>query len=199
MAIYAPLFKPVSERLHELRQLSYTQRPCDLIAAVMLRCGVKDYYEGQQGRTEQEEHIDRMENIRKLYSLAKETDTPGQDPRDALTEFLQLTALSNSELDSLLEKKPQIPIITIHQAKGLEFDYVFLACLQDGVFPLSRAADDSRELDEEKRLFYVAMTRARKRLFLSWHRREGKHLYGPSRFITAIPGQYLLQETGQAK
>ena len=199
MAIYASLFKPVSEKLHELRQLSYTQRPCELIAAVMLRCGVKDYYEGRQSRTEQEEHIDRMENIRKLYSLAKETDTPGQDPRDALTEFLQLTALSNSELDSLLEKKPQIPIITVHQAKGLEFDYVFLASLQDGVFPLSRTADDSRELDEEKRLFYVAMTRARKRLFLSWHRREGKHVYGPSRFIAAIPGQYLLQEAGQAK
>ena len=62
-----------------------------------------------------------------------------------------------------------------------------------------RTADDSRELDEEKRLFYVAMTRARKRLFLSWHRREGKHVYGPSRFIAAIPGQYLLQEAGQAK
>ena len=43
------------------------------------------------------------------------------------------------------------------------------------------------------------MTRARKRLFLSWHRREGKHVYGPSRFIAAIPGQYLLQEAGQAK
>ena len=199
ISIYAPLFKPISERLHELRQLSYAQRPCDLIASVMTRCGVKDYYETRHSRMDLEDHVDRMENIRKLYSLAKETDTLGQDPRDALTEFLQLTALSNSELDSLLKKKPQIPIITVHQAKGLEFDYVFLACLQDGIFPLSRAADDSRELDEEKRLFYVAMTRARKRLFLSWHRREGKHVYKPSRFIAAIPGQYLSQESGQTE
>lgn len=84
----------------------------------MLRCGVKDYYEGRQSRTEQEEHIDRMENIRKLYSLAKETDTPGQDPRDALTEFLQLTALSNSELDSLLEKSPKSRLLQYIRLRG---------------------------------------------------------------------------------
>lgn len=199
LAMYAALFTPISERIHKLQQQSYRERPCSLIADVMLYCGVKEYYEEPQNHFGQDAHIDRMENLRKLYRLAKETDTPSQDPRDALTEFLQLTALSNSELDSLLEKKPQIPIITVHQAKGLEFDYVFLACLQDGVFPLSRSANNSRELDEEKRLFYVAMTRARKRLFLSWHRQEGQHLCRPSRFIAAIPSKYLLQESGQAE
>lgn len=198
LSMYAPLFEPISQSIHTLQELSYTQRPCDLIAFVMLHCGVKEYYENQHDRSEREAHVDRMENIRKLYRLAQETDRTSQNPRDALTEFLQMTALSNSEMDSLLEKKPQIPIITVHQAKGLEFDYVFLACLQDGAFPLSRTLHDSRELDEEKRLFYVAMTRAKKQLFLSWHKQEGHHACQPSRFIASIPKQYVLQESGQA-
>lgn len=96
-----------------------------------------------------------------------------------------MTALSNSELDSLIAKKPQIPIITIHQAKGLEFDYVFLAGMQDGTFPISRAA--GRELAEEKRLFYVAITRARKKLFITWHETENQRHCKPSPFLATLP------------
>jgi DNA helicase-2/ATP-dependent DNA helicase PcrA len=136
---------------------------------------------------DREDHIDRVENIRQLYRIAVETDDTDQNPRDALTEFLTLTALSNSELDSLLEKKPQIPIITVHQAKGLEFDYVFLACLQEGTFPLGRA--ENEELSEEKRLFYVALTRAKKRLCLSWHKRDGRKTNQPSRFLASLPSE----------
>ena len=66
-----------------------------------------------------------------------------------------------------MTKRPQIPIITIHQAKGSEFDYVFLAGLQEGTFP-GFQAEKSGRLAEEARLFYVAMTRAKKQLFLSW-------------------------------
>ena len=171
--------------------LTYEKRPCDMITQVMLQGGVKAYYTSQQEKQALSgQPINRIDNIRKLYRLAQELDTrPRQDARDALTDFLQLTSLSNSELDSLLAKKPQIPIITIHQAKGLEFDYVFLACLQEGTFPLSRTISQ-HELDEEKRLFYVAMTRAKKRLYLSWHRNEGNHICQPSQFIAAIPSQY---------
>lgn len=196
IAMYVPLFAPIGKTLQELRSQSYTQRPSDMIAHIMLQGGVKAYYLSQQERQQAAGcHIDRIENIRKLFRLAQELDTrPAQDPRDALTDFLQLTSLSNSELDSLLAKKPQIPIITVHQAKGLEFDYVFLACLQDGTFPLSRATTAAM-LDEEKRLFYVAITRAKKKLYLSWHRQEGQRSCKPSPFIGAIPAQYIIESS----
>lgn len=189
MAIYLPLFRPVSQEMQQLYRQSYVKRPYEMISAVMNDCRIKEYYEKHADRTDGENHIDRIENIRRLYRVAQETDSPDKDPRDCLNEFIQMTALSNSELDSLLEKKPQIPIITIHQAKGLEFTYVFLAGLQEGTFPLSRS-QSGRELEEEKRLFYVAVTRAKKRLYLSWHRQDGSHRRQPSRFIAAIPDSY---------
>ena len=198
MAMYLSLFAPISRNISELTRQSYSRRPADLIADVMLSCGVKAYYENNRSDSGGDSHVDRIENIRKLYSLARESDDPAMDPRDALTEFLRLSALSNSELDSLLQKKPQIPIITVHQAKGLEFEYVFLSFLQEGTFPLSRALSSPKELAEEKRLFYVAMTRAKKRLFLSWHRREGNRTCQASQFIAAIPGEYVSQESGHS-
>src|SRR3712207_8718443 len=81
-------------------------------------------------------------------------------PRDNLIELLKTTSLSNSELDRMLVKNPKIPIITIHQAKGAEFEYVFLSGLQQGTFPNYLAIKENN-LEEEKRLFYVGMTRAK--------------------------------------
>jgi DNA helicase-2/ATP-dependent DNA helicase PcrA len=188
MAMYLSLFTPIASQLTHLRTRSYTARPSQLITAIMNDCHVKAYYMDHAAENhDREDHIDRVENIRQLYRIAVETDDTDQNPRDALTEFLTLTALSNSELDSLLEKKPQIPIITVHQAKGLEFDYVFLACLQEGTFPLGRA--ENEELSEEKRLFYVALTRAKKRLCLSWHKRDGRKTNQPSRFLASLPSE----------
>ena len=110
-------------------------------------------------------------------------------PLDAVERFLRYTTLSNTEWDALT-KRPQIPIITIHQAKGSEFDYVFLAGLQEGTFP-GFQAEKSGRLAEESRLFYVAMTRAKKRLFLSW----SQTLYGRYRHMSGlvknIPRKYL--------
>jgi DNA helicase-2/ATP-dependent DNA helicase PcrA len=188
MSMYLSLFAPIADTLDTLRTLSYTARPGQLISAVMNDCGVKDYYLSHaQERHDAENHVNRVETIRQLFRIATDRDNPAQNARDALTEFLSLTALSNSELDSLLAKRPQIPIITVHQAKGLEFDYVFLACLQDGTFPLSIATEQDNKSDEEKRLFYVALTRSRKLLYLSWHSHEGQRENLPSRFISSIP------------
>lgn len=184
LAMYTPLFKDFSAAMQELRRLSYTKRPHDLIAAIMKTPYVKPYYEENLYDTTNSHPNNRMDNLRKLYSVAKETDDATQNPRDALRDFLTLTALSNSELDTLIAKKPRIPIITVHQAKGLEFDYVFLASMQEGTFPLSRATGE--ELAEEKRLFYVALTRAKKRLYVTWHTTEGRRTYQPSSFLTAL-------------
>lgn len=196
LAMYLPLFAPFATLLQELHDTSFQKRPYDIIASVMNDCGVKAYYErfntipdskGDSGP------VNRIQNIRTLYVLAKEEDDENLDSRSALAEFLKMTALSNSELDSLTKRTPQIPIITIHQSKGLEFDAVFLASMEDSIFPSYRSVQEGR-IDEEKRLFYVAMTRAKKRLFITWHSTPNRP-NGPSRFISAIPKKYAKTET----
>ena len=189
MAIYLPLFAPFSQEIDALRRLSYKARPTEVITSVMTDSGVKAWYQTHRDTSDAANHIDRLENIRKLYRIAKETDDSGQNPRDALTEFLKMTALSNSELDSMLSKDPKIPIITIHQAKGLEFDYVFMASLEDHVFPTYWSRQKG-SIQEEIRLFYVAMTRAKKRLYLSWHQGYARQSYQPSRFLHGITEDY---------
>ena len=190
MAMYLRLFAPLSQDIDQLRQASYTLPPAELLAKLMQESTIKSYYETHD-KTGTNGPIDRIENIRKLYMIAKEGHDPAQSPRDSLHDFLMMTSLSNSELDSLIAKKPQIPIITIHQAKGLEFDYVFLASMQDGTFPLSHA--QGRELEEEKRLFYVAITRAKKKLYLTWHHYENQRRCKPSPFLQALPAVDILE------
>ena len=196
LAMYLPLFAPFAAVLEKLRKESYEMRPCDVIASVMNDGGVKAYYErfntipDTNGGTGP---VNRIQNIRTLYVLAREQDDRQMDGRSALREFLKMTSLSNSELDSLTTRTPQIPIITVHQSKGLEFDVVFLASMEDSVFPSYRAIQDAH-LDEEKRLFYVALTRAKKRLFISWHS-DRTHSCTPSRFINAIPERSAKMET----
>lgn len=190
MAMYLSLFTPFAQKMTALQQASYAQRPKELIGRIMNEMGVKDWYLAHAMPEEQEHDYPRLENTRKLYRLASETDDGKMNPRDALGEFLKLASLSNSELDSMLQKHPQVPIITVHQAKGLEFDNVFLASLEDGVFPLKWPIIN-KDLGEEKRLFYVAITRAKKRLYLSWHKGYGKITYEPSRFLSALPASSL--------
>ena len=190
LSMYLPLFAPFSRDMARFRRQSYQDRPIAIIADVMNEGGVKAWYENHREASDAAHHIDRLENVRKLYRIAKETDDPAQDPRDALAEFLKLTALSNSELDSMLARDPKIPIITIHQAKGLEFDYVFLASLEDRVFPTFWSVKKGN-IEEEKRLFYVAITRAKKRLYLSWHQGIGNQRYAPSRFLQSLDSQYI--------
>lgn len=189
LAMYLPLFAAFSRDLNHLRQASYQRRPYELIGDIMQTDYVKPYYaehlydDAQQALGPN----NRLDNLRKLYTLAKETDDPTQNPRDALQDLLTLTALSHSELDTLLAKKPRIPIITVHQAKGLEFDNVFLASMEEGTFPLSRAT--GTELVEEKRLFYVALTRAKRKLWITWHTQENQHRRSPSSFLSALDRQ----------
>lgn len=189
LAMYLPLFTTFSQDIHRLRQASYQRRPYELIADIMQTEYVKPYYADHLYDDAQQAlgPNNRLDNLRKFYALAKETDDPAQNPRDALQDLLTLTALSHSELDTLLAKKPRIPIITVHQAKGLEFDIVFLASMEEGTFPLSRAS--GAELVEEKRLFYVALTRAKKKLWITWHTQENQHHRRPSSFLSALDRQ----------
>jgi DNA helicase-2/ATP-dependent DNA helicase PcrA len=115
-------------------------------------------------------------------------------PEDALDRLLEETALV-ADQDAYAGDADAVTMITLHAAKGLEFPVVFIAGLEEGTFPHSRALDDERQLEEERRLAYVGITRAKRRLFLShaWHRAtwgsSGSTV--PSRFLLEIPAELM--------
>lgn len=128
----------------------------------------------------------RLENIRNLFRLAK-AELNSHRGTNGIKELLEYASLSNTDLDALTSSHPKIPIITIHQAKGLEFDYEFLAGMNDDIFPSYFSTRNGSITEEEKRLFYVAITRAKNALFLSSSGRPSRLLnYIPEQFITKI-------------
>ena len=108
-----------------------------------------------------------MENLRELEAVAREFEEA--DPAGALTDFLEQVALvaDADEIPDADEHGGMVTLMTLHTAKGLEFPVVFLTGLEDGVFPHMRSLGDDKELEEERRLAYVGITRARQRLYLS--------------------------------
>jgi DNA helicase II / ATP-dependent DNA helicase PcrA len=145
-----------------------------------------------------EEAMNRVENIRELLTAAEESQERGEHLRD----FLDHAALV-SDQDSYDEQVP-ITLMTLHTAKGLEFPVVFIVGLEDGLFPHSRSIGDANQLEEERRLFYVGMTRAEEKLFLSsarYRRYFGnaeQQVSEPSRFLTEIP-QELLEDANESR
>ena len=133
----------------------------------------------------------RIENLNELINAAAEAVERGEGP----TEFLDHAALV-ADSDSL-DTKAQVTLMTLHNAKGLEFPIVFLAGLEEGLFPHIRSIDSAAMLEEERRLCYVGMTRAEKRLFLSWARSRRRFGGGQpepsvrSRFLKEIPGHLI--------
>ncbi|MFZ5899704.1 MAG: DNA helicase PcrA [Bacillota bacterium] len=136
----------------------------------------------------------RMENLAEFLSVTKQFDVA---KGGSLLEFLNELALV-TDLDRYNLDDDQVTLMTLHSAKGLEFPVVFLAGLEDGVFPLSRALTEPRELEEERRLCYVGITRAQERLFLTCC--QSRWLYGnvhynqPSRFLLEIPAELVTME-----
>jgi DNA helicase-2/ATP-dependent DNA helicase PcrA len=131
----------------------------------------------------------RLENLEELVGVAREYDATSDDP--SVEEFLQQIALF-SEQDSLRDDEGIVTLMTLHNAKGLEYDVVFMIGMEDGVFPHSRAVE-AGDVEEERRLCYVGITRARKELYLTYARTRS--LYGgrewnvPSRFLGEVPGE----------
>ena len=137
--------------------------------------------------------IERMENLRALVSAAAEYAEEEDDP--TLLGFLDRSALVSDADD--VGTRPGVSLMTIHCAKGLEFDNIFLVGLEENIFPHSRSVGMDEDVEEERRLCYVAMTRARKRLLLSragLRRFQGTFLpNGPSRFLEEIPDELILK------
>lgn len=130
----------------------------------------------------------RQENVKELLSVAREYQDEG------LAGFLEEVALV-SDLDGADFSGDAVTLMTLHAAKGLEFPVVFMTGLEESIFPHSRALYDQHEMEEERRLCYVGMTRARQELYLSYA--SGRLLYGgmqhnpPSRFLSEINGEQL--------
>ncbi|HEY8436968.1 MAG TPA: UvrD-helicase domain-containing protein [Candidatus Limnocylindrales bacterium] len=139
-----------------------------------------------------EDGEERWANLLELRSVTTRYDD--LSPDDALDRLLEETALV-ADQDSYEGDADAATLITLHAAKGLEFPVVFIAGLEEGVFPHSRALDDEKELEEERRLAYVGMTRAMRRLYLSHAWRRATWGMGqasvPSRFLLEIPAELM--------
>ncbi len=138
------------------------------------------------------EDVARIENLEELVRAVAESTEAGEE----FTDFLDAAALV-SDADSF-EGKPGVTLITLHSTKGLEFDHVFLTGMEEGICPHSRSFNDDKGIEEERRLVYVGMTRARKSLTLT--RAVYRRVFGneqqlraslPSRFLTEIPSELV--------
>jgi DNA helicase II / ATP-dependent DNA helicase PcrA len=148
-----------------------------------------------------EESNARIENLMELVSAAKEYESREGEP--TLGGFVdRLSLLSDVDKDQGQNRNPAVMMMTLHSAKGLEFPTVVLAGLEDGLFPHSRAREDDAELEEERRLCYVGITRARKQLILTSACR--RRVFGeyqntePSRFIDEIPADLIERDEAPA-
>ena len=149
------------------------------------------YHEMLKQRDSAQEAADRIANVDELVRAAYESGERGESALD----FLDRASLS-SELDQL-DANARVALLTVHSAKGLEFDVVFLAGMEEGLFPHFQSRDAKEDLEEERRLCYVGMTRARRKLFLTWtpHRRrfgqDSETAALPSRFLKEVPAELV--------
>jgi DNA helicase II / ATP-dependent DNA helicase PcrA len=153
--------------------------PALLIEGVLNRSGYLDWVEQQDNL----EHTSRADNLRELSNAMAEATEQGQTLEDVLDN-----AALVADSDGYDETIP-VSLMTLHSAKGLEFDAVFLAGLEEGLLPHSRSIDSMSQIEEERRLFYVGMTRAKKRLVLS--RAVYRRTYGEERLRASIPSRFL--------
>lgn len=177
---YVSLFMPMARIVQDISRMSWKQNPNALIGKVISQLNMDEYFT-QHGKTRERQHLEELKRCAEAYP------DYGRPPQDVLQEYLAMTALDAG--DEILWQSGQagIPIATVHQAKGMEFDFVFMAGMADENFPASGALKAGM-LMEEKRLFYVAITRARKRLFLSWNIQSSRFGDGrASRFIANLP------------
>ena len=165
--------------------------PATVLQAVLEQSG---YLAELQASTDPQDET-RIENLAELESVAQEFAT--ENPEGSLTDFLERVSLvaDSDEIPDGDDTGGVVTLMTLHTAKGLEFPVVFLTGMEDGVFPHMRSLGDSRELEEERRLAYVGITRARQRLYVT--RSMLRSAWGtpafnpPSRFLEEIPDEVV--------
>jgi len=185
------------ERFADLmRSLIEKQRTlgiADLLLAVLEDSG----YARELQSEETNDARARLDNLRELVSVAREYEEREEEP--SLDGFLANIALI-SDLDALDPESSYVTLMTLHGAKGLEFPVVFLTGMEEGVFPHTRALSDTGELEEERRLAYVGVTRAMDRLYLTHAQRRmiygNTYSYPKSRFLEEIPNLEAIDGEG---
>ncbi|HTX86648.1 MAG TPA: 3'-5' exonuclease, partial [Candidatus Nanoarchaeia archaeon] len=155
-------------------------RPPAALEKVWEESGLKEFYEHDP------DAVKRLKSIEELKKVFAEKDNPDKRPEISLRELIQYAALVK-DINFLGLEKGKIPIVTAHQVKGLEFDYVFIIGMNEYIFPIAKS-----DLEEEKRLFYVAMTRAKKKIFISYSRyNDNGYAATKSRFIDYIDAKHI--------
>ncbi|MDQ3808968.1 MAG: ATP-binding domain-containing protein, partial [Chloroflexota bacterium] len=184
------LFGAFADIVEPLRQHATSRSVFELLEELLERTGYARYL-----RDGSEEGEERLANLEELRSKAASYDE--LTPESALPTFLEDVSLVQ-DVDQLDEggRGDAVTLITLHAAKGLEFPYVFLVGLEEGVLPHQRSVDEPRQLEEERRLFYVGVTRAMRGLYLL--RAFRRTMYGtqqvttPSRFLLDVPASMAL-------
>ncbi len=186
-------FRALLEKIQEKAQ---TEKASDVVRFLLKESGMEDMLSGKGGEDEE-----RLENIQELVTIASRYDnTPGAEGMEA---FLTNASLQSDQDELMDQKKTGVKLMTVHAAKGLEFDYVFVSGLEDGLFPHRRpdtGKPKNEDDEEERRLFYVAVTRARKKLFITYA--QIRTIFGtrqvnvPSEFVFDIPDESVVKEEG---
>ena len=183
----APL-RAFQELLNNLQEAMQTKEPLDFLRTALEETGYMDMLKDRNTQDD----VARLENLEELARAVAESMEAGE----AFTDFLDAAALV-SDADSF-EDKPGVTLITLHSTKGLEFDHVFLTGLEEGICPHGRSLKEEKGIEEERRLVYVGMTRARQSLTLT--RAVYRRVFGneqqlraslPSRFLAEIPGELV--------
>ncbi|MGH2832004.1 MAG: ATP-dependent helicase, partial [Solirubrobacteraceae bacterium] len=174
------------DTMGELRELCDRAVPVgDLLEALLAQTGYIEALEAERSFEAQ----GRIENLEELIEVAREFDARSESGEDTLDVFLSQVALV-ADADARRDEDGLVTLMTLHNAKGLEYPVVFIVGCEDGVFPHSRSLEEGG-LEEERRLFYVGVTRAMRQLHLSYARRRaifGAQAYGlRSRFLDEIP------------
>jgi DNA helicase-2/ATP-dependent DNA helicase PcrA len=154
MTKYGYKFLKFATFLSELRREANDQTIDSLVSAIIEKAKIRDHYSKSQ---------ERMQALDNLIDISKVMKDQNKNTFDSIQELLNISSLTNTEIDVLCKNKNLLPIITVHQAKGAEFEDVFLVGFNDGNIP-----NYYGNIEEEKHIFYVAITRAMKRLFITY-------------------------------
>ncbi|HVH73235.1 MAG TPA: 3'-5' exonuclease, partial [Candidatus Dormibacteraeota bacterium] len=197
----APL-RAFQEMIRKLQEALASKEPAEFLHVVLEESGYRDMLKERNTA----EDVARMENLEELTRAVAESMEAGE----TFTDFLDVASLA-SDADQY-DGKPGVTLITLHSTKGLEFDHVFLTGMEEGVCPHGRSINEDKGIEEERRLVYVGMTRARKSLTLT--RAVYRRIFGneqqlraslPSRFLAEIPSELVdtvhgsLAEIGQMR
>lgn len=176
------------QAMEELRDLKDSNVISELIKATLQKTGYTKALEDE--KTQEAEN--RIENLNEFLTVAIEFEEQSAD--NSLTEFLEGITLS-SDLDGMEETEDSVTLMTLHSAKGLEFPAVFLVGMEEGIFPGYKSIGEPKELEEERRLCYVGITRAKEKLFMTCAKQRtifgSTSFNGVSRFVKEIPANML--------